>query len=230
MKILCIGAHPDDVEFGCAPLLIKEIEKGSLVKILVLSLGEAGSAGTPEGRKQEAMDAAEIIGAEIEFVEMGGDCKIEYSPQNRITIAKKIREYKPNIILAPDTDENQHPDHAAAGKIARDASRLARYGGLGEIKDLPVHKIDQLYYYFITQFFGRSPDIMVDVTSVQPIWQKAMEAHKSQIKSKKYLEMIMSWSKALGSAIGTDYAVGIKTNEPVQLDNLSDITLSSRNY
>ena len=230
MKILCIGAHPDDVEFGCAPLLIKEIQKGTEVKILVLSLGEAGSAGTPEGRKQEAVDAAKIIGAGIEFMEMGGDCKIQYTPQNAIAIAKKIREFKPNMILAPDTNENQHPDHAAAGKITRDASRMARYGGLGELKDLPVHKIGQLYYYVITQFFGSSPDIIIDVTSVQPIWQKAMEAHKSQMDSKKYLEMIMSWSMALGSAIGTNYAVGIKTNEPVQLDNLSDLTLSSRNY
>lgn len=230
MKLLCIGAHPDDVEFGCAPLLIKEIEKGSQVKILVLSLGEAGSAGTPEGRKQEAMDASKIIGAEIEFVEMGGDSKIENTPQNRILIAQKIREYKPNIVLTPHTNENQHPDHAAAGKITRDASRLARYGGLAELKSIPIHKIDNLYYYIITQFFGSSPDIIIDVTSVQPKWQQAMEAHKSQMASKKYLEMIMSWSKALGSAIGTNYAVGIKTNEPVQLDNLSDISLSSRNY
>jgi len=230
MKILAIGAHPDDIEFGCAPLLIKEVEKGSQVKILVLSLGEAGSNGTPEGRKQEAMEAAKIIGAEIEFLEMGGDCKIENSPQNRIAVAQKIREYKPNLVITPDTDENQHPDHAAAGKITRDASRLARYGGLDELKGLPVHKIDSLYYYVITQFFGSSPDIIIDVTAVQPKWQKAMEAHASQMKSKKYLEMIMSWSKALGSAIGTDYAVGIKTNEPVQLDNLSDIKLSSRNY
>jgi bacillithiol biosynthesis deacetylase BshB1 len=230
MKILAIGAHPDDIEFGCAPLLIKEIEKGNQVKIIALSLGEAGSAGTPEGRKQESIDAAKIIGADIEFLEIGGDCHIEYKPENSIALAKKIREYKPNIILAPDTNENQHPDHAAAGKIMRDASRLARYGGLSELKELPVHKIDSLYYYVITQFFGSSPNIIIDVTSVQPKWEQAMHAHKSQMQSKKYLEMIMSWSKALGSAIGTEYAVGIKSNEPVELNNLSDIILSSRNY
>lgn len=230
MKILAIGAHPDDIEFGCAPILIKEVEKGSQVKILVLSLGEAGSAGTPEGRKKEAEDAAKIIGAEIEFIEMGGDCKIEYKPQNSIILAKKIREFKPNIVITPDTNENQHPDHAAAGKITRDATRIARYGGLIELKDLPVHRVDSLYYYIITQFFGSSPDLIIDVSAVQPKWQQAMEAHASQLNSKKYLEMIMSWSKALGSAIGVDYAVGLKTNEPIQLNNLSDVNLSSRNY
>ena len=83
-KILAIGAHPDDVEFGCAPLLIKEVEKGNEVKILCLSLGEAGSSGTPEGRKQEAIDAAKIIGAEIEFL----DPIICHSEQERRQIAE----------------------------------------------------------------------------------------------------------------------------------------------
>ena len=73
MKILALGAHPDDVEFGERPLLIKEKKKGNQVKIVVCSLGEAGTSGTPQGRKQEAEDAAKTIGAEIEFLEMGGD-------------------------------------------------------------------------------------------------------------------------------------------------------------
>ncbi len=230
MKLLAIGAHPDDVEFGCAPLLIKEVQKGNQVKILVLSLGEAGSAGTPEGRKQESVEAAKIIGAEIEFLNLGGDCNITHTPENGFMIAQKIREYQPNIILAPDTNENQHPDHAAAGKIARDAARFARYGGLKQIKDLPVHQIDSLYFYAITQFFGSQPDILIDVTNVQPVWEKAMAAHQSQMKSKKYLEMILSWSRALGSSMGVEYAVGIKANDPVRLDSISDIKLSSRNY
>ena len=230
MNILAIGAHPDDVEFGCAPLLIKEAQKGNQVKILVLSLGEAGSSGTPEGRKKEAEEAAKIIGADIEFIEMGGDCNITYEPKNAILVAQKIREFKPNIVLAPDVNENQHPDHSAAGKITRDAARFARYGGLIEIKSLPPHSIDNLYYYIITQFLGSQPDILIDISNVYPKWEQAIKAHKSQMKTKKYLEMISSWSKALGSAIGVEHAVGIKTNEPVQLENLSDINLSSRNY
>ena len=72
MKILAIGAHPDDVEFGAAPLLIKEVQKGNQAKIVVCSLGEAGTSGTPQGRKREAADAAKAIGAEIEFLNLGG--------------------------------------------------------------------------------------------------------------------------------------------------------------
>ncbi len=230
MKILAIGAHPDDVEFGCAPLLIKEVQKGNQVKILALSRGEAGSTGTPEQREKESRAAAKIIGAEIEFLEMGGDSHLDYKAENSILLARHFRDFKPNILLAPDINENQHPDHATAGKLARDAARIARYGGLAELKDLPIHKIDSLYYYFITQFFGSSPDIIIDVSDVHDKWEKAMQAHHSQIKHKNYLEMITSWSKALGSAIGVDHAIGLKTNEPIRLNNLSDLTLSARNY
>jgi len=230
MNILAIGAHPDDVEFGAAPLLIKEIKKGNTVKILNLSKGEAGSSGTPKERAREAVDAAKLMGAEIEFLDFGGDCHIEYTPKNGIKIAKYIRQYKPNIILAPQPDENQHPDHSAAGKIVRDAARFARYGGLAELKGLPAHKIDSLYFYFVTQPFGQNPDIVVDASDVYKDWKKVMECHKTQMKGKQYLNLISSRAAALGAAIGTQYAVGLWKNDPIRLNTLSDITLSSRNY
>jgi len=75
-KILAFGAHPDDVEFGCGGLLIKEIQNGNQVKIVVCSLGEAGTNGTPASRKKEATDSAKWIGAEIECINLGGDCHI----------------------------------------------------------------------------------------------------------------------------------------------------------
>ena len=67
MRILAVGAHPDDVEFGCAPILIQEARAGHEVRILVTSKGEAASAGTPEERAQEAREAAKIIGARDRF-------------------------------------------------------------------------------------------------------------------------------------------------------------------
>ena len=230
MRILAIGAHPDDVEFGCAPLLIQEVRNGNEVKILVLSLGEAGTSGTPTERKQESITAAKIMGASIEFLDFGGDCHITYSPTNAFTLARTIRDYQPQIVLAPQVDENQHPDHSVAGKLTRDAARFARYGGLAELTDLPVHSIDNLYYYFITQPFTQQPDIVIDVSSMADQWKQVMEAHSSQMQSKQYLELILARARSLGSAIGTDYAVGLWTNEPIRLQNVSAIRLSARNY
>ena len=104
-KILAIGAHPDDVEFGCGGLIIKEVEHGAKVKIVVCSLGEAGTNGTPAGRKAEATAAAKAAGAEIEFISMGGDSHIENKPTNAFKLAAIIRKFKPDIVLAPSLSE-----------------------------------------------------------------------------------------------------------------------------
>src|SRR4051812_5453172 len=101
MRILAVGAHPDDVEFGCAPLLIQEIRRGNQVKILVASKGEAASSGTPEERAAESRAAAAIIGAEIDFLDFGGDCHIEASTANKLAMARELRTFQPWIVLAP---------------------------------------------------------------------------------------------------------------------------------
>ncbi len=229
-KILAIGAHPDDIEFGCGGLMIKEAEKGSQIKYVVCSLGEAGSSGTALGRKKESQDAAKLVGADIEFLNMGGDCNIINSPKNGFKIAEIIRKFKPEIILAPLLTENQHPDHSAVARMTRDASRFARYGGLKELKKYPTHQIGALYYYRSAVDFESPPDIIIDVTGVHKKWVVAMECHKSQMKTKSYLELINTRAHALGKSIRTEYALALWSNDPIHLDNISDLTLSSRNY
>ena len=230
MNILAVGAHPDDIEFGCAPVLIKEIRRGNSVRLLVLSRGEAGSSGTPESRQQEALYAARILGASsIEFLDFGGDCHLRQLPENAIRLAAEIRKFRPAIVLAPHTDENQHPDHAVVGKLMRDACRLARYGGLEELKGTPPHFVANLYFYAITQDFGR-PGIVIDISDVIADWTAAMNCHASQVGSKAYVEHRIAAARLLGVTIGTAYAAGLYTTDPVRLENLSDLTLSSRNF
>ena len=229
-KILAIGAHPDDIEFGCAPLLIKEVKKGNQVKIVVASLGEAGTSGTPKARKKEAENAAKIIGAEIKFINLGGDSHIEYKPQNAFKIAEILRKYKPDIVLAPSLAENQHPDHLNLAKLTRDASRFSRYGGLRELKQFKPHKISALYYYGSSAEWDKKPDILIDVTENEALWKKTMESHKSQMKTKHYSQIILSKAAALGASMGVKLAIGLFSNDPIRLNYLSDITLSSRNY
>src|SRR5436309_285059 len=104
MKILAVGPHPDDIEFGCAPVLIQETAKSHVVRIVVASRGESASFGTPEERAAEAREAADVIGAEIEFMDFGSDCHIEPTAQNSIAMARQIRVFQPQIILAPSAD------------------------------------------------------------------------------------------------------------------------------
>ena len=230
MNIVAIGAHPDDIEFGCAPILIKEIKKGNKVHLLVLSRGEAGSSGTPEGREKESRQAARLLGASIDFLDFGGDCRIEYTPANGFRIAAEIRKVQPAVVLAPHPAENQHPDHSAAGKLSRDACRFERYGGLDALKPAPAHHVGNLYFYNITQHVGFRPDVIVDISDVVAEWEAVMNCHHSQITHKSYIDLQKTAARLLGLTIGTEYAAGLYVDEPLRLAHISDVVLSSRNF
>jgi len=225
--ILAIGAHPDDIEFGCGGILLKEQKKGNEIHLLVLSRGEAGSRGKPEEREQEAHAAAKLMGAEITFLEMGGDCHIEENTKNRFQIAAKIREIQPDIVLTLTLQENQHPDHARVGKMTRNACRFARYGGLKELKNIAPHSVSQLYYYAVSHEFTK-PDIVIDISSVHEKWNAVMKCHHSQVTNENYLELQNARAKLLGVHIGVQYAMGLYVNDPIQVENMSDIELSTR--
>ena len=64
VDILAIGAHPDDVELGCAGSLSLSISQGKSVGIIDLTQGELGTRGTVESRKEEALSAAAILGVD----------------------------------------------------------------------------------------------------------------------------------------------------------------------
>jgi LmbE family N-acetylglucosaminyl deacetylase len=238
MKILAFGPHPDDVEFGCAPILMQEADRGHQVRIVVATRGESASSGTPEQREGEARAAAKLIGASIEFLDvsddsfsdLGSDCRIQYSPASSILIARQIRMFQPHIVLAPTLDENQHPDHAALARTVRDAARLARYAGLDGLKDLPAHAVAHLFFYSITQLFTDPPDIVMNVSAVYDRWVQAMECHRSQMATRNYVDLVTARARATGAAIGTSYAVGLWTNDPLRVASLADLPLSARYF
>ena len=228
-KILVFGAHPDDVEFGTGGLIIKEIELGAKVKIVVCSMGEAGTNGTPEVRKMESEKAAELMGAEIEFIDLGGDSHIENTSINAFKLANIIREYKPNIVLTTSLTENQHPDHRALAEMTRSAIRFARYGGLEELKNLPIHTVESLYYYPSSGILDTKPDLIIDISEQYDKWTKAMSVHESQMKTKDYINLIENRARYFGATIGVSCAAILWVNDPVKVDSIT-LLGSSRNY
>src|SRR4051812_44985236 len=148
--LLAFGAPPDDIEFGCGGVIARETQSGRPVHFVVCSRGEAGSNGTPAERTREATRAAKLLGATIEFLELDGDAHLEIKTKHAIRLAGIIRRRQPGIVLAPTVEPNQHPDHSKLGQLVRDASRLARYGGLKELKARNAHAIDQLLFYAIS--------------------------------------------------------------------------------
>jgi bacillithiol biosynthesis deacetylase BshB1 len=234
-RILAVGAHPDDVEFGCGGILIKEISRGHAVTVLNLTRGEAASNGTAEERKKEAAAAAAVMGTRLEFAEIGEDCRIEYRPQNALAIARVLRRVRPHVLLAPSPEENQHPDHAKAARLVRDAARLARFRGLRDLETHPAHAIDALYFYDITGTGVGSgmpglAKIIVDISGVFATWKAAMECHASQMKTRNYIDLQVARSRVLGAEIGVEHAMAAWANDPIRLEALTDLALSGRRF
>jgi LmbE family N-acetylglucosaminyl deacetylase len=232
--LLAFGAHPDDIEFGCGGAIAKETRAGRMAHFVICSRGEAGSHGTPAQRVAEAKKSAAILGATIEFIELDGDAYLEVRAAHAIKLAGIIRRVRPGIVLAPSLVENQHPDHAKLGKIVRDAARLARYGGLKELRRAPSHAIEQLFYYAVTseaEPMNITPVLMdVSTPDILKAWTAAMEAHASQMSARNYVELQLTRARLRGLRMGGCHAIALFPNDPLVLDTLACLNRSARRF
>ena len=232
--LLAFGAHPDDIEFGCGGVIARETQAGRKVHFVICSRGEAGTHGTPKQRTAEAKKAAAILGATMEFIELDGDAHLEIRAAHAIKLAGIMRRIKPGIVLAPSLVENQHPDHAKLGRIVRDAARLARYGGLKELRRSSPHAVEQLFFYAVTpeaEPRDISP-VLVDVSAPEIIsaWTAAMAAHQSQVHARNYIELQITRARLLGARAGIGHAIALFPNDPLVIDSLSQLSRSARRF
>jgi len=234
LPLLAFGAHPDDVEFACGGLVAKEILLGRPAQLVLCSQGEAGSHGTPKQRVAEAKRSAKILGASLEFIELDGDAHLEIKSDHALKLASIVRRMKPGIVLAPSVVENQHPDHWRLGCLVRDAVRLARYGGVKELRNRASHAIQQLLFYAVT------PDaeprditpIFIDVSQPEIVatWTAAMQAHASQIAARAYVDLQLARARANGLRAGVQHAIAVFPGNPFVLDSLGPLNRGARAF
>ena len=164
LDLLAIGVHPDDVELSCSGTILKHIAAGYSAGILDLTAGELGTRGSAEIRKQEAMNAAAILGIKSREIMNLQDGFFTGSNEEMLEIVKRIRKYQPEIVLCNATTD-RHPDHGRSAKLVSDA---CFYSGLQKI--LTTHEGVQqsawrpkaVYHY--VQDRNVIADIVVDVT------------------------------------------------------------------
>ena len=232
--LLAFGAHPDDIEFGCGAAIARETIAGRQAHFVICSRGEAGTHGTPKQRTTEAKRAAALLGATVEFLELDGDSHLEIRAAHAIKIAGIIRRVCPGIVLAPSLVENQHPDHWRLGKLVRDAARLARFGGLKELRKARPHAIGQLFYYAVTPEAEPSDitPVLIDVSSPEIIrsWTAAMNAHASQTQARAYVELQLARARLRGLRAGTSHAVALFPNDPLVFNSLAQTGRGERSF
>ena len=232
--LLAFGAHPDDLEFGAGAVLAAEARSGRPVHCVVCSRGEAATHGTPAQRTREARRAARLLGATLEFADLGGDAHFAETAALAIRLAAILRRVRPSIVLAPSVVENQHPDHAVLGRLVRRAARLARYGGLRELRRLRPHAVEQVLFYAVTPEAEPADGarVLVDVSAPEVVaaWTAAMEAHASQLRTRNYVELQLTRARLLGLRAGLDHAQALFPADPLVVDSLAALGRGARRF
>lgn len=237
VDILAIGAHPDDVELGCGGTIAKMISEGKTVAIIDLTKGELSTRGTDKTRKQEAADAAKILGISArENLEMK-DGFLQNTEEYQMRIVKMIRKYQPEIVLTNATDD-RHPDHGKAAKLVSDACFLS---GLKKIETGLDGKNQEFWrpkhvFHFI-QWKEMEPDFVIDISDFMEKKIEACMAYKTQfynpeskepvtpIATKDFLESLTYRAQNLGRLSGCTYAEGFTAEKMIALKNFEGIVL-----
>jgi LmbE family N-acetylglucosaminyl deacetylase len=162
MNVLALGAHPDDIEYGCGGMLTKYAQRGHGVYLFVASDGEHG--GDPSVRRREQDDAAIVVGATRVF--WGGYPDTEV-PLNRDLIARieaVIRDVRPRMIFVNYPDDT-HQDHRHLAQCTVSATRY----------------VPNFLFYEVPSTQNFAPNCFTDIEKVLDRKLAALEAHASQV-------------------------------------------------
>lgn len=187
-RALAIGAHPDDVDFGCGATLAKWAADGCVVNVLVCTDGSKGTwdpnadeTRLIEVRQVEQRAAAAALGATGEVGFLGWtDGELDSTLVQREQVAHWIRKTRPNVVLGHDPWKRYrlHPDHRNAGLLATDGIVAARDPKFFPDQEHPHHRPDRLLLWEADE-----PDHLEDVTGWLDQKFNALMAHESQFES-----------------------------------------------
>lgn len=121
LDILAIGAHPDDVELGCAASLAGAARAGLAVGVVDLTRGERSTNGTPEERTAEAGEAARVLGLVDRWNAGLPDRGISCGGAQVGAMGQRLAQLRPRLLLAPWWGD-RHPDHRAAARLVSEAA------------------------------------------------------------------------------------------------------------
>lgn len=196
MNVLAIGAHPDDIEFGCGGALIKYAKCGQKVYLFVLTDGSFG--GDPEQRRSEQNEAARFIPAQDVFWGNFRDTELMENRELIHKIEEVLGVVRPDLVFL-NAPEDGHQDHRAIALAGISATRY--------IKEVLFYEVPT------TQHF--EPTIFVDIQDVLEKKLELLRLHSSQVDKTKVqnltiLESVQSCANFRGFQGRVKYAEGFK--------------------
>jgi len=190
---MAVGAHPDDIEFGCGATLAKWAAAGCEIHHLVCTDGSKGSWDPDEDvaklvaiRQEEQRAAAAALGGRSEVVFLGWpDGELEAGLRQRWEVSYWIRKLRPDVVLGHDPWKRYrlHPDHRAAGFLVTDGIVAARDPHFFPEQGAPHHRPTHLLLWEADE-----ADHVETVEGYAEDKLRALLAHKSQFRSTMHIE------------------------------------------
>lgn len=228
IDILIFGAHPDDAEIGMGGTIARHTRAGYRVSICDLTYAEMSSNGDIETRKQEAEEAAQLLGLASRTNLGLPDRGLLRSKEQIDLITLEIRRTRPKIVMAPYW-QDRHPDHEICSLMVQEAvfnAKLRKY-----MPEVEACKVENLYFYFINDV--AEADFIVDISDTIEHKMKALGAYRSQFTAieaggeavetplnQGYLDRVSARDHLLGQKRMVAYAEGFKTKLPYMVELL----------
>ncbi len=184
IRVIAIGAHPDDCDIKAGGIAAKYAAAGHKVKFVSVTNGDAGHQAEGGGmlaarRRAEAAESGRRLG--IEYITLDNhDGELVPSLDVRLQIIRQIRGWDADIVIAPRPND-YHPDHRYTGILVQDASYMVTVPNIAS--DTPAIKKNPLFLYFSDRFTRPQPfrpDIVVAIDDVIEKKYGALDAHVSQ--------------------------------------------------
>jgi len=185
LKLLILGAHPDDAEYHAGGLATIYRELGHTVKMVSLTNGAAGHHKRPPAemgplRRAEAAAAGRIIGAVYETWDIP-DGELMPTLEVRQRVIREIRTSQPDLVLTHRPCD-YHPDHRAVGQVVQDASYLVTVPNV--LPEVPALFKDPVVAYMADLFTkpcALVPDVILDVTDRLETIVRMLACQRSQV-------------------------------------------------
>jgi len=186
VRVLCIGAHPDDCELEFGGTAAKMAARGDAVKFVSATNGEAGHHSHPgpelvARRQREAQEAARRLGIAATRILQNPDGQLAPCTAARNEIICQIRQWQADVVMT-HRPWDYHPDHRATAQLVQDSAYLVNVPYV--CRDVPALRRAPAFFYLEDLFRSPVPfraDIAVDIDDV---WQRkldALDAHESQV-------------------------------------------------
>lgn len=235
IDILAIAAHRDDVEQTCGGTLLKMAQLGHRTGILDLTQGEMGTRGTAEERAAEAAEAARILRVAWREALDIPDGRVENTWENRLRIARVIREQRPRVVILPYW-KGRHPDHYTCATLGYEACFLAGLAKLPLDTEAPKHRPFKIVYASL--YYDVRPTFVVDITEQFEARLESIFAYKSQFTdqeagredfpaSDEIRERVASMARFYGMMAGVRYAEPFAQREIGLVEDLAAIPVKS---